>query len=115
MRLCVSYLARGGVALSLRPLSLLGVTRPPAGRPAFVCWACVLPGQHEGARGGGLSPGCVASGVGRSPTPNRSSFWACGRYDYPLAVSAGDAGVGSRHQPHCARSCELALSAAGAA
>ena len=34
---------------------------------------------------------------------------------YPLAVSAGDVGVGTRHQPHSARSCELALRAVGVA
>ena len=33
---------------------------------------------------------------------------------YPLAVGAGDARVGSRHQPRRARSCELALRAVGA-
>ena len=42
----------------------------------------------------------------------------CGRpagAHYPLAVRAGGAGVGTRHQPHSARSCELALRAVGAA
>ena len=55
---CSAYLARGGVAQCLRPLALLGVTRPPAGRPAFVCWLCALWGRHEGAWGRRLSPGC---------------------------------------------------------
>ena len=135
--------------------------------------------------GGRLLPGCGASGVGRSPAPNHSSFWACGRgplptgcgwggcghgdpsptqqrallragfarcgggmrvtwggasclgvgrlgsgalpapttrpfgraagAHYPLAVGAGGSGLGTRHQPHSARSCELALRAVGAA
>ena len=34
---------------------------------------------------------------------------------YPLAVGAGDAGVGTSHQPHSARSSELALRALEAA
>ena len=139
--------------------------------------SCVLWGRHEGARGGRHLPRCGASGVGRSPTPDHSSFRACsrgplptgcgcggcGRGDpsptpqrallragfarcgggmrvpgggascldvgrpgtgalppltshlfgraarvhYPLAVGAGGAGVGTRHQPHSARSCVL--------
>ena len=147
--------------------------------------SCMLCGRHEGARGGRLLPGCGASGVGRSPTPNcPPSGWAAGAH-YPLAVGAGGrgrgdpsptpqrallragfarcgggtraprggtsclgvgrpgsgaprprlpalwagcwgplptgcgcgggAGVGARHQPHSARSCELALRAVGAA
>ena len=147
--------------------------------------SCVLWGQHEGARGGRLLPGCGASGVGRSPNPDcPPSGWAAGAH-YPLAVGAGGcgrgdpsltpqrallragfarcgggmrlpgdgasclgvgrpgsgalptltarplgglpgptthrlwvrgaAGVGTRHQPHSACSCELALCAVGAA
>ena len=41
--------------------------------------SCALLGRHQGARGGRLLPGCGASGVGRSPTPDHSSFRACGR------------------------------------
>ena len=159
------------------------VTNPTA--RALASWLCALWGQHEGARGGRLLPGCGASGDGRSPSPNHSSFRACGRgplprgcrcggcghgdpsptpqrtllragfarsgggmrvpgggasclgvgrpgsgalpsrttrpfrraagAHYPLALGAGDAGTGTRHQPHSARSCELALRAVGAA
>ena len=159
------------------------VTNPTA--RALASWLCALGGRREGARGGRLLPGCGASGVGRSPTPDRPSFGACGRgplptgcgcgrcgrgdpsptpqrallragfarcgggrrapgggasclgvgrqgsgalppptarplgrvagAHYPLAVGAGGAGVGTRHQPHSARSCELALRAVGAA
>ena len=152
---------------------------------ALATWLCALWGQHEGARGGRLLPGCGASGVGRSPTPDcPPSGWAAGAH-YPLAVGAwgcgrgdpsptpqrellragfarcgggtraprggasclgvgrpgsgalppptarppgglpgptthwlwvrGGAGVGTRQQPHSASSCELALSAVGAA
>ena len=136
--------------------------------------------------GGGCPlPGCWVSGVGRSPTPDHSSFRACGRgplptgcrcggcgrgdpsptpqrallrasfapcgggmkvpgggasclgvgrpqsgalpaltarpfgraagAHHPLAVGSGGAGVGTRHQPHSARSGDLALRAVGAA
>ena len=152
---------------------------------ALASWLCALWGRQEGARGGRLLPGCGASGVGRSPNPDLSSLWACGRGPLPtgcgcggcgrgdpsptpqrallragfarcgggmrvpgggasclgvgrlgkgalppstsrpsgcaagarcpLAVGAGNAGVGTRHQPHSARFCELALRAVGAA
>ena len=159
------------------------VTNPEA--QTLACWLCALWGRHEGDRGERLLPGCGASGVGRSPTPDHSSVWACGRgplptgcgcrgcgrgeppptpqrallragfarcgtglrvpegcasclgvghpgsgslptptsrpferaagAHYPLAVGAGVAGVGTRHQPHSVPSCELALRAVGAA
>ena len=44
------------------------VTNPTA--RTLACWLCALWGQHEGARGGRLLPGCAASEVGRSPTPD---------------------------------------------
>ena len=77
--------------------------------------SCVLWGRHEGARGGRLLPGCGASGVQRSPTPDCPPSGRAAGAHYPLAVGAGDAGVGTRHQPHSARSCELALRAVEAA
>ena len=159
------------------------VTNPTA--RTLASWLCALWGRHEVARGGRLLPGYGASGVGRSPTPDHSSFRACGRgplptgcgcggcghgdpsptpqrallraafarcgggmwvpgggasclgvgrlgtgalppptsrpfgraagAHYPLAVAAGGAGMGTRHQPHSAHSCELALRAVGAA
>ena len=194
---------RGRALLPARPLVLLGV-RPgpttlwlwvrgvrawgPVNKPtarALASWLCALYGRHEGARGGRLLPGCGASGFGHSPTPDHSSFRACGRgplptgsgcggcghgdpsptpqrallragfarcggggrapgggasclgvgrtgsgalppptsrpfrhaagAHYPLAVVPGSAGMGTRHQPHSARSCELALRAVAAA
>ena len=45
--------------------------------------SCMLWGRHEGARGGRLLPGCGASGVGRSATPDHPSFRACGQGPLP--------------------------------
>ena len=142
--------------------------------------SCVLLGRHEGARGGRPLPGCGASGVGRSPSPDCPHSGRAAGAHHPLAVGAGGcgrgdpsptpqrasaccgggmkvpgggvpclgvgrpgsgalpaptartlgglpgptthwllvrggAGVGTRHQPRSARSCELALRAVGAA
>ena len=67
-------------------------------------------------------PGGGASylGVGRPrsgalPAPTTRPFGRAAGAHYPLAVGAGDAGVGTRHQPHSVHSCELALRAVGAA
>ena len=43
------------------------------------------------------------------------SFGRAARARYPLVVCAGGVGLRTRHQPHSARFCELALRAAGAA
>ena len=89
------------------------VTNPTA--RALASWLCALWGRHEGARGGRLLPGCGESGVGRSPTPDcPPSGRLPGPNTHWLWVRGG-AGVGTHHQPHSARSCELALRAAGAA
>ena len=71
-------------------------------------------GRHEGARGGRLLPGCGASGVECSATPDRPSLGRAAGARYPLVVGAGGVGMGTRHQPHSARSCELVLRAVGA-
>ena len=63
------------------------VTNPTA--RAFACWLCALRGRHEGARGGRLLPGCGASGVGRSPTPDLSSLRTCGRGPLPTGRECG--------------------------
>ena len=72
--------------------------------------------------GGSRAPGGGASclGVGRPgsgalPPPTTRPFGRAAGAHYPLAVGAGGAGVGTRHQPHSARSGELALRAVGAA
>ena len=73
--------------------------------------------------GGGMrAPGGGASclGVGRPgsgalpPPTARPLGWLPGPTTHWLWVRGG-AGVGTRHQPHCARSCELALRTVGAA
>ena len=66
--------------------------------------------------GGGascLGVGRPGSGALRSLTT--PPFWRAAGADYPLAEGAGGAGVGTRHQPHSARSWEQALRAVGAA
>ena len=47
---------------------------------------CALWGRHEGARGGRHLPGCGASGVGRSPTPDCPPSGRAAGANYPLAV-----------------------------
>ena len=56
--------------------------------------SCVLWGRHVGARGGHLLPGCGASGVGRSPTPDCPYSGRAAGAHYPLAVGAGGCGRG---------------------
>ena len=56
--------------------------------------SCVLWGRHEGARGGRLLPGCGESGVGRSLSPDHSSFRACGRGPLPTGCGCGGCGRG---------------------
>ena len=66
--------------------------------------------------GGGASClGVGRPGTGALPTPTTRPFGRAAGAQYPLAVGAGGAGVGTRHQPHIARFCELALRAVGAA
>ena len=54
-------------------------------------------------------------GSGALPPPTTRPFGRAAGAHYPLAVGVGAADVGTRHQPHSARSCELALRALGAA
>ena len=77
------------------------VTNPKA--RALGSWLCALWGRHEDARGGRLLPACGATRFGRSRPPDRPS------------PGEGGVGVGTRHQPHSARSCELTLRAVGPA
>ena len=66
--------------------------------------------------GGGASClGVGRPGSGAPPPPTTRPFGRAAGAHYPLAVGAGGADVGTRHQPHSARSCELALRAVGAA
>ena len=57
-----------------------------------------------GRPGSGALPAPTARPLGGLPGP--TTHWLCVR---------GGAGMGTRHQPHSARSCELALRAVGAA
>ena len=82
---------------------------------ASATWLCALWGRHEGAQGGGPLPGCEASGVEHSSTPHRPSLRQGAGARYPLAVGAGCVDVVTPDQPHCARSCALALRTVGAA
>ena len=170
--------------LWVRGVRAWGPVTNPTARTLASC-LCALWRLHEAARGGRLLPGCWGDRGGRSPTPDHSSFRACGfgplptgcgcggcgRWDpsptpqrallragfarcgggmrvpgggasclgvgrpgwalsqprplvflgraagahYPLVVGAGAAGVGTHHQPHSARSYELALRTVGAA
>ena len=73
------------------------VTKPTA--RALACWLCAPWGRHEGAQGGGrLLPGCGASSVGRSPTPDCPPSGRAAGAHYPLAVGAGVCGRGDPSQ-----------------
>ena len=64
------------------------VTKPTA--RALASWLCALWERHEGARGGRLLPGCGASGVGRSPTPDCPPSGQAAGAHYRVAVGAGE-------------------------
>ena len=68
------------------------VTNPTA--RVLASWLCALWGPHEGARGGRLLPGCGASGVRRSPSPDCPPSGRAAGAHYPLAVGAGGCGRG---------------------
>ena len=61
---------------------------------ALASWLCALWGRHEGARGGCLLPGCGASGVGRSPTPDCPPSGRAAEAHYPPAAGAWGCGRG---------------------
>ena len=77
--------------LWLRRVRALGLVNDPTAR-APACWLGALWGRHEGARGGRLLPGCGVSGVRRSPTPDHSSFRACGQGPLPTGCGCGGCG-----------------------
>ena len=89
------------------------VTNPTARAPAS--WLCALWGRHEGARGGASCLGVGRPGSGGLPSPTARPLGGLpGPTTHWLWVRGG-AGVGTRHKPLSARSCELALRAVGAA
>ena len=65
-------------------------------------------------RGGASCLGVGRPGSGARPPPTTRPFGRAAGAHYPLAVGAGGAGVGTRHEPHSARPCELALRGLGA-
>ena len=69
--------------------------RLPGGAPLAWVWS---------VRGRALSRTPTARPLGGLPGPDTHWLWV-----------RGGAGVGTRHQPHSARSCEQALHAVGAA
>ena len=69
----------------------VGTRRQPTAC-ALASLLCALWGRHEGAQGGRLLPACGASGVGRSPTPDRPSFRACCRGQLPTGCGCGGCG-----------------------
>ena len=78
-------------------------------------WLCAQWGRHEGARGGAPCLGVGRPGSGALPPPSARPLGGLpGPTTHWLWVRGG-AGVGTRHQPHSARSFELALHAVGAA
>ena len=105
----------GGWAGPFVPLPGVGSLAPLRVGPLSRAGCARCGGGTRAPRGGRLLPGCGASGVGRSPTPDRPSLGRAAGARYPLAVGAGGVGVGTRHQSHSARSCELPLRAVGAA
>ena len=128
---CSVWLAWRGAARSRFPLPGLGL-RAPLGVDAGVgirhqphrARSCelALRGGLARCRGGTRVPGGGASYLGAGhmvsgalpPLTTRPFRRAAGAH-YPLALGAGGAGAGTRHQPHSARCCELALRAVGAA
>ena len=89
------------------------VTNPTA--RALSSWLCALLGRYEGARGGASCLGVGRPGSVALPPPTARPLGGLpGPTTHWLWVRGG-AGVGTRHQPHSARSFELALRAVGAA
>ena len=89
------------------------VTNPTA--RALASWLCALWGRHEGAWGGASCLAVGRPGSGALPPPTARPLGGLpGPTTHWLWVRVG-AGVETRHQPHSARSCELALRAVGAA
>ena len=90
------------------------VTNPTA--RALSSWLCALWWRHEGVRGGAPpSLGVGRPGSGALPAPTACPLGGLPGPTTHWLLMRGGAGVGTRHQPHSARSCELALRAVGAA
>ena len=68
------------------------VTNPTA--RALASWLWALWGRHGSARRGRLLPRYGAPGLGRSPTPDHTSFQECGRGPLPTGCGCGGCGRG---------------------
>ena len=79
--------------LRVRGLRAWGPVTNPTAR-ALASWLGALWGRHQGAWGERLLSGCGASRVGRSSTPDRPSFGACGRGPLPTGCGCGRCGLG---------------------
>ena len=89
------------------------VTNPTA--HTLASWLCALWWQPKGSLWGRPVPLRGVSGIGHSPRPSCPSLGQAARACCPFSLGAGGGGVGTHHQPHSARSCELALWAVVAA
>ena len=87
----------------------------PTPQRAFLRAGFARCGGGMNVPGGRLLPGCGASGVGRSPTPDCPFSGRAAGAHCPLAVGAGGCGCGDPSPTPSARPCELALHAVGAA
>ena len=89
---------------------------PPTPQRALLQAGFARSGGGMRVPGGGASClGVGRPGSGALPPPTTRPFGRAAGAHYPLAVGAGGAGMGTRHQPHSARSCELAFRVLGAA
>ena len=88
----------------------------PTSQRALLRAGFVRCGGGERAPGGGAScPGVGRLGSGALPPVTTRPLGHAAGAHYPLAVGGGGVVVETRHQPHCASSCGLALRAVGAA
>ena len=77
--------------------------------------SCVLWGRHEGAGAGASCLGVGRPGSGALPPPTARPLGGLSGPTTHWLWVRGAAGVGTHHQLHSARSCELALRTVGAA
>ena len=99
----------------VRSVRVWGPSTGPTAR-ALAGRRCAPWGRRKGVPGGGAVRRCEGRlGLGAPPPPAARTLGGLpGPTTHWLWVRGG-AGVGTRHQPHSARSCELALRAVGAA
>ena len=98
----------GGGPASSSPCLARGRAPPPPRAGLLLCAGFARCGGGTRAPGGGasrLGVGCLGSGALPRPTVRPLRRAAGARY--PLAVGVGAVGVGTRHELHSARSCEL--------